>query len=126
MNGSSQAYKQSASRREITRQIVSRVLLIAMSLFYISPIYWMLVTALKSDPELSQFPPTLWPHESVWKNFDQATKTFPFLSFLGNTIFYSVFVMAGGVFSNFLIAYGFSRVKRPRRGFFFFPGVVSL
>jgi multiple sugar transport system permease protein len=127
MNGSSQtAYKQSASRREISRQIVSRVLLVAMSLFYISPIYWMFVTALKSDHELSQFPPTLWPHESVWKNFDQATKTFPFLSFLGNTIFYAAFVMAGSVLSNFLIAYGFSRIKWPGRDLLFYPVVASI
>jgi ABC-type glycerol-3-phosphate transport system permease component len=52
--------------------LVSRIFLIGMSLFYISPIYWMFVTALKSDKELANFPPTLWPKEIVWGNFEQA------------------------------------------------------
>ena len=66
------------------QQMVSRIFLIGMSLFYISPMYWMLVTALKSDQELSRFPPTLWPYSLAWQNFDHATKTFPFLSYLEN------------------------------------------
>ena len=113
-------------RREISRQLVSRVFLVAMSLFYISPIYWMLVTALKSDQELSQFPPTLWSHDPVWSNFDQATRTFPFLSFLGNTILYAGLVMLGSVLSNFLIAYGFSRIKWPGRDLLFYPVIASI
>jgi multiple sugar transport system permease protein len=125
MNSSNQeAY--SSIPRELSRQIVSRVLLVGMSLFYISPIYWMLVTALKSDRELSQFPPTLWPNDVAWKNFDQATKTFPFLSYLGNTIFYAALVMVGSVLSNFVIAYGFSRIKWPGRDLLFYPVVASI
>ena len=98
---------------ETRQQLVSRLFLIAASLFYLSPMYWMVVTALKSDKELAQFPPTLWPQEFVWKNFDQATKTFPFLPYLGNTIIYAAFTVLGSVLSNFVIAYGFSRIKWP-------------
>jgi multiple sugar transport system permease protein len=114
------------TRGEISRQAITRLLLIAMSLFYISPIYWMLVTALKSDRELSRFPPSLWPYDAVWKNFDQAVKTFPFLNFLENTIFYATLVMLGSVMSNFLIAYGFSRIKWPGRDLLFYPVVASI
>jgi multiple sugar transport system permease protein len=120
------AYSPGTGQREISRQIVSRVFLVAMSLFYISPIYWMLVTALKSDHELSRFPPTLWPYDSVWKNFDQATKTFPFIPYLGNTILYAALVMVGSVLSNFVIAYGFSRIKWPGRDLLFYPVVASI
>jgi multiple sugar transport system permease protein len=126
VKGSNQATHSPVGRREISRQLVSRVFLVAMSLFYISPIYWMLVTALKSDHELSQFPPTLWSHRPVWSNFDQATKTFPFLTFLGNTILYAALVMAGSVLSNFVIAYGFSRIKWPGRDILFYPVVASI
>ena len=59
---------------------MSRLFLVAMSLFYVSPMYWMLVTAMKSDQELASFPPTLWPQNLAWQNFQQATVTFPFLS----------------------------------------------
>ena len=111
---------------EARQQIVSRLLLVAASLFYLSPMYWMVVTALKSDQELAQFPPTLWPQELVWKNFDLATKTFPFLSYLGNTIFYAAFTVLGSVLSNFMIAYGFSRIKWPGRDLLFYPVVASI
>lgn len=126
MKRSNQLAHRPVGRREITRQLLSRVFLVAMSLFYISPIYWMLVTALKSDHELSQFPPTLWPHDPVWNNFDQATRTFPFLTFLGNTILYAALVMVGSVLSNFVIAYGFSRIKWPGRDLLFYPVVASI
>lgn len=108
------------------QQLVSRGFLLAASLFYLSPIYWMLVTAIKSDQELSQFPPTLWPQEIVWHNFEQATKTFPFLSYLGNTLFYAVFTVLGSVLSNFVIAYGFSRIKWPGRDLLFYPVIASI
>jgi multiple sugar transport system permease protein len=88
--------------------------------------YWMLVTALKSDTELARFPPTLWPQELVWKNFDEATKTFPFLSYLGNTIFYAAATVIGSVLSNFVIAYGFSRIKWPGRDLLFYPVIASI
>jgi multiple sugar transport system permease protein len=115
-----------ATRREMSRLLASRVFLVAMSLFYISPIYWMLVTALKSDYELSRFPPTLLPQAAVWNNFDHAIKAFPFLTFFGNTVFYAVLVMFGSVVSNFVIAYGFSRIKWPGRDLLFYPVVASI
>lgn len=106
--------------------LVSRIFLIGMSLFYISPMYWMFVTALKSDKELANFPPTLWPQEVVWGNFDQATRTFPFLPYLGNTIFYAALTVLGSVLSNFVIAYGFSRIKWPGRDLLFYPVIASV
>ena len=106
--------------------LISRIFLIGMSLFYISPMYWMLVTALKSDRELANFPPTLWPHEIVWQNFDQATRTFPFLSYLENTIFYAALTVLGSVLSNFVIAYGFSRIKWTGRDLLFYPVIASI
>jgi multiple sugar transport system permease protein len=115
-----------SARRLIPQQVVSRIFLIGMSLFYISPMYWMLVTALKSDQELSRFPPTLWPYSLVWRNFDQATKTFPFLSYLENTVAFAALTMLGSVLSNFVIAYGFSRIKWPGRDLFFYPVIASI
>jgi len=88
--------------------------------------YWMLVTALKSDMELARFPPTLWPQEMAWQNFTHATGTFPFLPYLGNTIFYAALTMLGSVLSNFVIAYGFSRIKWPGRDLLFYPVIASI
>jgi multiple sugar transport system permease protein len=115
-----------STRIRIPQQMVSRFFLIGMSLFYISPMYWMVVTALKSDQELSQFPPTLWPSSLVWQNFDQATRTFPFVSYLENTVAFAALTMLGSVLSNFVIAYGFSRIKWPGRDLLFYPVIASI
>ena len=111
---------------EARQELVSRLLLMAASLFYLSPMYWMVVTAFKSDQELTAFPPTLWPQDLVWQNFDLATKTFPFLSYLGNTTFYAALTVLGSVLSNFVIAYGFSRIKWPGRDLLFYPVIASI
>jgi multiple sugar transport system permease protein len=121
MEGSTQT-KRSAS----LQPLISRIFLIGMSLFYISPMYWMLVTALKSDRELANFPPSLWPHEIDWQNFSQATRTFPFLPYLENTVFYAALTVLGSVLSNFVIAYGFSRIKWPGRNLLFYPVIASI
>src|ERR1700736_4444180 len=114
------------NRRLALSQIGSRLFLISMSLFYLSPMYWMLVTALKSDQELAAFPPTLWPLNFAWQNFQRATLTFPFLAYLSNTMFYAALTMAGSLLSNFVIAYGFSRIKWPGRDLLFYPVVASI
>jgi multiple sugar transport system permease protein len=106
--------------------IGSRLFLIAMSLFYISPIYWMLVTAMKSDQELASFPPTLWPQNLAWQNFQRATLTFPFLPYLGNTVIYAALTIVGSLLSNFVIAYGFSRIRWPGRDLLFYPVIASI
>ena len=86
-----------STQRLALSQTGSRLFLIAMSLFYTSPMYWMLVTALKSDQELAAFPPTLWPQSLAWQNFQRATLTFPFLPYLGNTVIYAALTMVGSL-----------------------------
>jgi multiple sugar transport system permease protein len=113
-------------KHEIPRAAISRVFLLVMSLIYLSPMYWMFVTALKSNAELGSFPPTLWPHTWAWQNIVDATKNFPFLQYLWNTTFYAVFTVIGAVLSNFLIAYGFSRIKWPGRELLFYPVIASI
>jgi len=114
------------TRRVALNQLGSRLFLISMSLFYLSPMYWMLVTAMKSDQELAAFPPTLWPLNPAWQNFQQATQTFPFLPYLNNTVFYAALTMLGSLLSNFVIAYGFSRIKWPGRDLLFYPVIASI
>jgi len=120
------AVQRNKGRTDLSRQLLARLFLIAMSAFYISPIYWMLVTALKGNNELAQFPPTLWPREIVWQNFEQAVRSFPFLSYLQNSVFYAALTVLGSVLSNFVIAYGFSRIKWPGRDLFFYPVIASI
>jgi len=53
-----------------------------MSLVYITPLYWMVATSLKSSLELTSFPPTIFPHTFVWKNYIDALEYIPFYTVL--------------------------------------------
>jgi len=108
------------------RQLVSRVVLLLMCSVFLVPLYWMVVTALKSNQELAAYPPTLWPHAMQWSNFPQAVTAIPFTRFLGNTLIITGLTVLGAVISNPLIAYGFSRIEWPGRDKIFFLVIATV
>ena len=101
--------------RRFQRYVVPRIILIAMCLVFILPFYWMLALGLKSNQELTLYPPTLYPHDPQWGNFREATEVFPFWKFAWNTLVITVLTIIGAVISNPIIAYGFSRIDWPGR-----------
>lgn len=90
-----------------------------IALSYVFPLYWMLVTALKTDAEIFLFPPTWIPQDPQWQNFPAATVYIPFVRYMWNTLVISALTIIGTVFSCSLIAYGFARVRWPGRNIAF-------
>jgi multiple sugar transport system permease protein len=101
--------------KHFRRQVVPRIILIALSLFYLLPFYWMLVSALKPVDELVTYPPTLYPHTFRWSNFSDAVEVFPFWRFLQNTTIIAALTVVGVALTNPIVAYGFSRIQWPGR-----------
>lgn len=56
------------------------------------PIYWVLSTSLKADPEIYALPPTLWPVAPTLKNYEEILFKSAFPQFITNS-----FVVAGAV-----------------------------
>ncbi len=50
--------------RILSREVLPRIVLIAGCILFIMPFYWMVVSALKTNAELTSVPPTLLP--GVW------------------------------------------------------------
>ncbi|HEU4741914.1 MAG TPA: carbohydrate ABC transporter permease [Meiothermus sp.] len=90
---------------------ISRIILIVASILYVTPIYWMITTAVKSPTELAVFPPTLIPGEWHWENFARSVEFIPFGRYLINTLIITFFSVVGSVISNLIVAYGFSRIQ---------------
>lgn len=101
--------------RRINQQIVPRIILIGMCAVFLLPFYWMFALGLKTNQELSIYPPTLYPHDPQWGNFQRSTEVFPFWSFAWNTLVITILTIIGAVISNPIIAYGFSRISWPGR-----------
>jgi multiple sugar transport system permease protein len=106
--------------------VAPRVILIAGAFLFIVPFYWMVVSALKSNHELTQFPPSLIPGEWVWQNFVDAVNYIPFGLYAINSVIITVGVTIGAVISNTVVAYGFSRIQWPGRNLVFYMCIATL
>lgn len=117
-------------QRIFMTKIVPRIFLIAMCLLFILPLYWMIATSLKSDPELAAYPPTWYPEDPQWHNFPDSIKAFTddsdpaniitFWTYAKNTVIITVISTLGAVIANPMIGYGFSRINWPGRNKVFF------
>jgi multiple sugar transport system permease protein len=101
--------------RFISRNVIPRVILILMAIFYIMPYYWMLVTSLKGTMELRAAPPTLFPHEIHFEHYAEAVRFIPFFRYMMNSLTIVIFSVIGAIISNSLVGYGFSRIDWPGR-----------
>jgi len=95
------------ARHFLTGSILPRIVLIAGSILFIVPFYWMVVSALKTNQELTRFPPTLLPSVWAWNNFSDAVNYIPFALFAFNSLVITVGITIGAVLSNTVVAYGF-------------------
>ncbi len=97
-------------RRRIAVGVVYLVL-IALSISFLSPFALMVSTSLK--PEDRIFTETIeWiPRPIRWHNYVEALQSFPFLLYLRNTLFVCALVVVGTVLSSALPAYGFARLR---------------
>lgn len=124
---SKQRHRQRRIRiRSVRQGICARGFLLLMSLLFLIPFYWMLATALKTNTEMAQTPPTLWPQHWAWHNFIQAFTTIPFATYFWNTVLYTALTVIGSLLSNLIIAYGFACIDWPGRNIVFYCVLATI
>jgi multiple sugar transport system permease protein len=129
---------QRAGQRSLRRRLVPiarHAVLIVVSIAFLVPFYWMLVSSLKENSQIFARPIQWLPNPPRWENYTTAMNypNFPFLRFLGNSVFYSVAVTVGTVISCAAVGYGFARMRFPGRDLLFvitvstmmIPGIVT-
>lgn len=112
--------------RKLIDKSLTRVFLVIMSIIFLMPLYWMIVTALKSNPELAQIPPTIVPQSWEWDNFVKAFQTIPFASYFLNSILITILTVVGAVVSNLIVAYGFSCIEWRGRNLVFYLVLATI
>lgn len=102
------------------------IVLIVMSLIFVSPLLWMVMTAIKPIEETMTATPKLLPSKFLWDNFPKAVTYgskelgyIPFLLYARNTLMVTLLCVAGSVCSNAVVAYAFARLRWPGRDAFF-------
>jgi len=91
-----------------------------MVLVFVFPFLWMVLTSLKTLPQVNQAPPVWIPNPPQWNNYvDAFTKYLDFVPLFRNTLFLAVLVVTGTVVSSALVAYGFAHIEFPGRDVLF-------
>ncbi|HMN29344.1 MAG TPA: carbohydrate ABC transporter permease, partial [Caldilineaceae bacterium] len=108
--------------------VTRHALLIAVSILFVFPFYWMVVTALKENTRVFTYPIEWLPNPVRWDNFARAInyEGFPFFLYLRNSIYYALSVMVGTVISCAAVGYGFARLRFPGRDLLFVITVATL
>jgi ABC-type glycerol-3-phosphate transport system permease component len=101
--------------RRLIADFVVYALLIGVGLSMAFPLFWMVSTSLRTEPELYLLPPPLLPIHWTWDNYVQAFQRIPYWRMLWNSTFVAVIVTFGRVITSTFAGYAFSRLRFPGR-----------
>lgn len=100
--------------------------LVVLSGVFLTPLYWLIASALKPSYEVFVFPPVWWPVPARWINFLTALTQLPFARYALNTMVIALLCVIGNVVSSALVAFGFSRFRFRGRGVLFLVLLATL
>ncbi len=105
----------------ILREIIVYGLLIGLSLLFLFPFLWMVLSALKPEYQIYMWPPKWIPDPIQWSNFKEVFSNphLPFQTFVTNTMILEVGMISGRLLSCTLVAYGFARLEAPGKNILF-------
>lgn len=95
------------------------IALAAGAVLMLFPFVWMLLTSLKTAGESVQIPPTIFPKEVVWSNFERAIGSLPFARLYLNTALLIVFRVLCAVAFSSAAGYAFAKLHFKGRNLFF-------
>ena len=101
-------------RTQITHSFIHLTLIIIVAAFML-PFFWMIVTSLKSKPQVLTYPPVYIPNPIVLRNYPDALTFLPFGRYFLNTLTIAVLVIIGELLSCTIVGYGFARLRFPGR-----------
>jgi multiple sugar transport system permease protein len=102
------------------------LVLVAGSLMFIIPFYWMVRTSLMAVENIFNYPPQLVPDPVVWHNYVEMWETGPFLHWVRNSAIVTLTTMVGETVTSMLVAFGFARTRFPGRNKLFVVVLASL
>ena len=108
------------------QKVLVQIALIVLSVVFLFPFAWLILTALKPLDETMSMPIKWIPTKWLWSNFSDAIKYghdvvgyYPFIVYARNSIVLCALIVCGTVASNSVVAYSFARLRWPGRDFAF-------
>jgi multiple sugar transport system permease protein len=111
-------------RKRVLVRVADHSVLIALAVAFLAPFIFITFTALMTnDQALSAH---IWPHPFRWSNFTDVFTKAPFMTWVGNTLEYSVLATIGVVLSSVPVAYALARMRWRGRDVAFVIVLVAL
>src|SRR5689334_9473979 len=101
--------------RRVIGRAITYILVSALGVVFLVPLFWLLSSSLKVGTEVFDQPVKWWPAVPQWNNYPDAWTALPFTRFLLNTLFVTIVPLFAEVFVSAIVAYGFSRFAFPGR-----------
>lgn len=90
------------------------------------PVYFIVVTSLKTHPDIYSDPVTWWPNPFAPENYTYLTETVPFLLYLRNSVIITAILTIVQVALGVLSAYAFAFLRFPLRNTLFILVIAAL
>ena len=116
--------KLNKKQRLLREKIIAYILVSLCSIFFIVPLIWMLLTALKSTEDLANG--VFFPTKLVWENFVTAVNSISFAQYTFNSLYYAFFATIGMVISTTVTAYAFGKLNWPGRDKWFIVMISTI
>jgi len=121
-------------RRKGWSSVVTHLILLVGSFFFVAPMLFMVSTSLKAMRQISRFPPEWIPDPVIWGNYPGVFDYAPMHKFFVNTLLIAIPTIFGAAFTSALAAYAFARLRAPGKNVLFLlvlstlmlPSVVTL
>ncbi len=113
--------KRRAYNRDKTISYIQYLVIILGLIVMITPMYYMIISALKDNATTFLYPPDLFPSLKIidFSNFTYILKNVRFFQYLINTIFVAITTVLLSAFLSSLLAYSFARLKIPGKKIIF-------
>lgn len=99
---------QSAIVRRKFAKVLQYIVAIIITIIVAFPIYWMIISSVKSQDEILLAIPTLWPKEWHFENYVNVFNKANFGKYYINTIIMTAGILISEIITGILAAYGFS------------------
>ena len=107
------------NRIEIMKDVATYVILGIGAAFMILPFVWMLLSSLKTMPEIMAIPPKWFPSSPQWGNYVEAMTKAPFPRYFLNSLIVTIGAVSLQTFLSIMMAYATSRFDFPGRNVIF-------
>jgi multiple sugar transport system permease protein len=91
--------------------IVRYAVLLVMSVIAILPFAWMISASFKIDTRVFVYPVEWIVKNPQWSNYSRLFQRFSFFAYFRNTLFVSVMITVGTLFTSIMAAYAFAKLR---------------